>query len=211
MTICIYKDKILTSDGRATTEDGMIVSDSFDKIGYIYQCSDTGARSVYADSFENSKIFAMYAFAGQVDHLKKFLRWAVTTLHPDVDAEIDESFDKGNITVDIDCVGLQALLVFKEYDLVRKYASNYEDHLYIDFTSNDFVAIGSGSKAAIVLEKYNPKLTGLEMVHYVNQTMSNCGGNVKTLNFEVNNQELFINNQPNLTLWKKFKKCFSTT
>lgn len=181
MTICIYKDDALYADGRCTAA-GLIVTDSFKKIGIIYENLDDGTRTVKPkDALDNYSVYAMYAFAGEVNQLGKFLRWVCTATHPMVDIEYDDDIFDSVVTIDSEEVGLQAILVFNDEDIVRVYSADYEEHLYVDYDKSDFVAIGSGSHIALTLNKHDSKLTASQIIDSVVKTSITCGGDIRTL------------------------------
>lgn len=200
MTICVYKDNALYADGRCTTSSGLLISDNYKKVGYIYEDVVTGVRSINKDSLENPELFAMYAFAGQLDHLQKFLRWFVDQeFHPNIDIETDKSFDEISITVQEE-VTLQAIVVFKNYDIVREYTSTYEEHLYIDFTKDTFVMIGSGAISALAIYNSNPLIDPLLLIENVCKTSISCGGTISSVSLNDNKQHttnLLKNNNNN--------------
>ena len=124
----------------------------------------------------------MYAYAGVLNEVPKFTRWFLSSIHPDIDAEIDESFEEVE-SVDEDIAGIQAIVVFKDYDIVREYFENYERHVYIDYSKNEMVCIGSGTRTANVLNRYAPQLTSLELIEAVVDNVSSCGGQLSFLQF----------------------------
>lgn len=222
MTICIYKNNSLYADGRCTTTSGLLINDNYKKVGYIYEDSETGVRSINKDSLENPTLFAIYAFAGQLDHLQKFLRWFVDQeLHPGVDIESDKSFDDVVITVQED-VALQAIVVFKNHNIVREYTSTYEEHLYIDFTKNDFVMIGSGAVAALSIYNSNINITPEDLIKYVCQTSISCGGTMRSvsitdepdsnmftiLDIDINKKSIINSKKTTNTIVNKIKSFF---
>jgi len=215
LTICIYKDNSLYADGRCTTSSGLLISDSYKKVGYIFEDKETGVRSINKDSLENPKLFAIYAFAGQLDHLQKFLRWFVEQeFHPIVDTECDKSFEEISITVQED-VAIQAIVVFNDYNIVREYTSTYEEHLYVDFTKDQFVMIGSGAVAALSIHNSNPQMHPTQIIENVCKTSISCGGQIRSVTLEdssnmfnildVKIADAVLNKK---TIYKKIKSLF---
>lgn len=213
MTVCIYKNNALYADGRCTSGGGILINDDYTKIGAIYEDTETGLRSILPENLDNPKLFAIYGFAGQLDHLQKFLRWFVSVpLHPIIDAEIDESFDDPLVTVS-DEVGIQALVVFNDYDIVREYTNSYESHLYIDFKKSDFVVIGSGTVPAMALHSSDSTMNPLDILKHVCKTSLTCGGTLKTISLEqeeklVTKQIIVKTNEASDTVFTKLKNYF---
>jgi hypothetical protein len=185
MTVCIYKDNELHADGRCTSANGTLITDTFKKIGYVYENLDDGTRTVNTPSdMNNYEIFAMYAFAGEVEQLGKFLRWVCVTTHPTVDIEFDDDILEPTVTVDYDCVAIQALLIFSDMDIVRSYSSNYEEHLYVDHSKDQFISIGSGSSAALAIYRHDPSLTTKEIIESVFKISITCGGQIRSISLD---------------------------
>lgn len=189
MTICIYKDGVLGTDGRATLGDGTILSDKLKKCGIIWQCSEEGIRSIYPETLKSPILFAAYATAGQANVFNKFLRWFVSVDHPVVDAEIDESFESGPITLDSNEVDISIIVVFKDYDFVRAYSSDYEEQIFVDIPKETFLATGSGQSQAYGINAACPDMSVEDIIKSVSKTCCTCGGDISIIDLNTS-QEL---------------------
>ncbi len=184
MTVCIYKNNKIVTDSRCTYQGDYVISDKFKKVGYIYECLSTGTRSLHPENLVHPTFFAMYCLAGMPEQVPKFLRWFIEQPHPDIDDELNECFNDPILTFDPDDTALQIMVVFKNYDIVRLYSSNYEQHVYIDFKQDDCITIGSGGIAALAIHSYDPSAEPEAIIKSVIDTVNSCGGDVITLEFD---------------------------
>lgn len=141
-------------------------------------------RAINPELLENPQVFAIFAFAGELQYLTRFQRWFVSVDHPDIDAEWDESFEEYPTTFEPEDVSLQVMVVFRNKSIVRKYSSYFEKHLYIDFKTTDFLTIGSGSLSAQAIKTYDPDADPYLIIEAVSKHIVSCGGGINTLDFD---------------------------
>lgn len=185
MTICVYKNGVLASDSRCTLYGEYALTDSYKKLGFIYECQITGERSLYQDNLQAPSYFAMYSFAGDAAATNKFLRWFINVDHPVIDCESSPSFDEDAITTfNPEETELQIIIVFKNKNIVRFYNSNYENHVYIDFKKTDFLTIGSGSIVALGIHTYDSSASAEDILKATIKVVNSCGGEIWTQSFD---------------------------
>lgn len=179
MTVCVYHQNVLAADTLATAGTS-IVSKSHIKIGMIYQDALTGQRSLNLESLSFPEEFAMYAVAGAAAIVNKFLRWFINTDHPIIDHEDFTGEDVDYIEPE---APFEAMVIFKDSEVVRLYDSDYLNNTFVDTSSEEITSIGCGSLSALAINAYDPKASSIDIIKAVIQIDIACGGSIATLQF----------------------------
>lgn len=197
MTICVYYKDVLSSDTLISAGTN-IVSISAIKIGMIYEDVESGLRSLNPASLKYPKEFAMYSSAGACSVNNRFLRWFINAEHPLVDHESVTEEDREEYQEELE---FQAMIIFKDHDIVRTYSSDYYYNYFVDQTKESLCSIGCGSPAALAINNYDENATSTDIVKAVINTDVYCGGNINTLSFSEKDPAYSISS-PIKSKWK---------
>lgn len=194
MTVCVYHNDVLAADSLVTL-GGLSVNESYVKIGKIYQDVVSKKRSVNKDDLQFPEEFAMYAVAGSLRFIPRFLRWFVTAKHPGVDHNLPVLIDDYDETED----AIEVMVIFKDYNIVRLYDSEYMRDLFVDYTKNVISAIGAGIESATAILAYDPNASLVDVLEAVKKVQTSCGGQIETLCFG----ETFVHDKEELEKAKR--------
>lgn len=179
MTVCVYHNEQLAADSLVTlgniAGDGKVI-----KIGMIYEDLVTGERSTDKTVLKFPKEFAMYAVSGAVRHFSRFLRWFTSVDHAGIDHNESIIIDTPEEIED----PIEIMVIFKDYDIVRIYDSDYTKDLFVDLPKKDVIhTVGSGGIIAQAILTYDPTAELLSVIKAVSKVDIYCGGEPVLLAF----------------------------